>query len=159
MTTCRRGMPPNTRLLRKHGLALLSARGIPAVRRREVELHIALAVHVDLDPATIDELAEQQFVGQRTADRVLDQARHRAGAHHRIETLLGQVRPQRIGEDDVDLLLVQLVLKLHQELVDDAQHHLFVERLERDDRVEPVAELRREHALDVGHLVAGLTRV
>ncbi len=66
---------------------------------------------------------------------------------------------QRIGEVDVDFLLVQLILELHQELVDHAQDDLLVQCLERDHRIEPVAELRREHALDIGHLVAGLARV
>ena len=58
--------------------------------------------------------------------------------------------------DGVDLLLVQLVLELEQELVDDAQDDLVVERAERDGRIEAVAELRREHALDLAHLVARL---
>ncbi len=60
---------------------------------------------------------------------------------------------------DVDFFLVQLILELHQKLVDDAQDDLLVQRLERDHRIEPVTKLRREHALDVGHLVAGLARV
>ena len=58
--------------------------------------------------------------------------------------------------DGIDLLLVQLGLELEQELVDDAQDDVVVERAERDRRVEPVAELRREHALDLAHLVARL---
>ena len=65
---------------------------------------------------------------------------------------------QRVGEDRFDLLLVQLLFQLHQELVDHAQDDFLVERGEADDRVQAVAEFRREHALDVGHLVAGLLR-
>ncbi len=57
----------------------------------------------------------------------------------------------------LDLLLVQLGFELHQELVDHAQDDLVVQRLERDHRIQAVAELGREQALDVGHLVARLT--
>jgi len=61
---------------------------------------------------------------------------------------------QSVAERDVHLLLVQLLFQLHQELVDHTQDHLLVERVEADDRVQPVAELGREHAADLGHLVA-----
>src|SRR5471032_714749 len=54
---------------------------------------------------------------------------------------------------------MQLFFQLHQELVDDAQDDFLVQRAEADGRVDPVAELRREHALDVGHLVASLLGV
>jgi hypothetical protein len=49
---------------------------------------------VHLQAATVGQAAEQQFVGQRAADGVLDQALHRAGTHQRIEALLGQVLAQ-----------------------------------------------------------------
>ncbi len=61
---------------------------------------------------------------------------------------------QFVGEGDLDLLLGQLALELEQELVDHAQDDVLVERAEADRGVEPVAELGREQALDVGHLVA-----
>ncbi len=66
---------------------------------------------------------------------------------------------QPVGERDLDLLLGELAFELEQELVDDAQDDLLVERLEAHHRVETVAELGREQALDVGHLVARLARV
>ena len=50
-------------------------------------------------------------------------------------------------------------LKLQQELVHDAQNNGLVERLEAHHGIEPVAELRRKQALDVGHLVARLARI
>ena len=56
----------------------------------------------------------------------------------------------------LDLLLVQLLLKLHQELVDHAQDDLVVERCEGDRRVQPVTKFRRKQALDLCHFVAGL---
>ncbi len=68
---------------------------------------------------------------------------------------LGEVILQRIGEDGFDFLLVQLFLELHQELVDHAQDDFVVQRRKRNDGIQAVAELRREHALDLGHFVAG----
>ena len=144
-------------------LAATTCYRLPAsVRRRlasgvflEHELHLLVVADVDRHLAAGDELAEQQLVGERLADRVLDEPRHRPRAHLRIEALLRQVLLERRRERGVDLLLVQLVLELEQELVDDAQDDVVVERAERDRRVEPVAELRREHPLDLAHLVAG----
>ena len=103
---------------------------------------------------TFDQLTEQQFVGQRPTNRVLDQTLHRPRAHQRIETLLGRVQAQCVGESDLDLLLGQLALELEQELVDEAQNDVLVQRLEAHHGVQPVAELGREQPLDVGHLVA-----
>ena len=53
----------------------------------------------------------------------------------------------------------QLAFELQQELVDDAQDDLLVQRPEGHDGIQAVAELGREQALDVGHLVALLARV
>ena len=122
----------------------------------EAELDLVVVADVDRHLAAIDEPAEQQLVGERLADRVLDEPRHRARAHLRIEALLRQELAQLRRERRVDLLLVQLRFELEQELVDDAQDDLVVERAERDRRVEPVAELGREHPLDLAHLVARL---
>src|SRR6202049_4965259 len=60
-------------------------------RLRDVEHHPPAVVDVDRHASAIGELAEQQLVGERAADRVLDQARHRARAHLRIEAVLRQV--------------------------------------------------------------------
>jgi len=51
---------------------------------------------------------------------------------------------------------VQLFFELHQELVDHAHDDVAAERGKRNDRIEPVAEFGREHALDFGHLVTRL---
>ena len=57
----------------------------------------------------------------RGPDDVLNQAGHRAGAHQRVEALLGEHFLDRLAEVRFHLLLVQLFLELHQELVDHAQ--------------------------------------
>src|SRR6202171_497743 len=122
----------------------------------EIEPDLVVAADVDGHPAPVGELAEQKLVGKRLADGVLNQPRHRPRAHLRIEALLGQEFLQLHRERSLDLFLVQLVLQLEQELVDDAQDHVMVERGERNRRIEAVAELRREHALDRLELVARL---
>ena len=132
-----------------------SATGSRLLRLLEHELHLVVVVDVDRHLAAADQPAEQQLVGERLADRVLDQPRHRPRAHLRIEALLREELLELRRERRLDLLLVQLVLELEQELVDDLQDDLVVELRERDRRVEPVAELRREQPLDLGHLVAG----
>ena len=78
--------------------------------RLDVEQRLAFGVDVDRQAAAVDQAPEQQLVGQRTTDRVLDQALHRPRAHQRVEALLGQVLAQRVGEGDLDLLLGQLAL-------------------------------------------------
>src|SRR5882762_8056534 len=113
-----------------------------------------LDIHRDL-PA-VGELAEEQLVGERAANRVLDEPRHRARSHQRIEAVLREVLAQDVGEYRIDLFLVQLDLELHEELVHHAQDDFVIERLERDGRVQPIPELRRKQPLDFGALVAGL---
>src|SRR5882672_5310389 len=120
----------------------------------ELERDLAALVGVDGDLAAVGELAEEQLVGERAADRVLDEPRHRPRAHERIEAAFGEMLAQLVGEYRVNLLLVQLRLELHQELVDHAQDDVVVERAERDGRVQTVPELGGKHALDLRALVA-----
>ena len=54
---------------------------------------------------------------------------------------------------------MQLLFQLHQELVDHTQDDFFIERTEADDGIQTVAELRREHPLDIRHFVAGFLLV
>jgi len=68
--------------------------------------------------------------------------------------VLGEVLAQGVGEHRIDLFLVQLGLELHEELVHHAQDDVVIERLERDGRVQPIPEFRREQPLDLGALVA-----
>ena len=84
---------------------------------------------------------------------------HRSGTHQRIKALLGKESAQLVSEDRLDFLLLELVFKLNQELVDDPHDHVRIERAEGDDCIKPIAELWRKHALDVDHLVTGLLGV
>ena len=89
----------------------------------------------------------------------MDQTLHRSRAHQRVETDLGQVLPQCVGERGFDLFLSELAFQLQQEFVDHTQDDRRIQRPETDDGIQPVAELRREQAFDVGHLVALLARI
>src|SRR5690606_23214149 len=53
----------------------------------EVQLHLAFFIQRNLYLAAIHQAAEQQFVGQGTADGVLNQPLHRTGTHGWIEAL------------------------------------------------------------------------
>src|SRR5262249_2321758 len=127
----------------------LGLRRLGFLRILERELHLAGVVDVDRHVPASHEPAEEKLVGERLADRVLDEPRHRTRAHLRIEALSREELFELRRERRIDLLLVQLVLEVEQELVDDAQDHVVVELRERDRRIEPVAELGCEEPLDL----------
>ena len=104
--------------------------------------------------AAVHQFAKQQLIGQGLADGVLNQALHWASTHQWIKTFLGQVLAQFVCEHRIHFLLVQLFFQLHQELVDHAKNDFFIQRTEGNDRIQTVAELGAEHALDVFHLIA-----
>src|SRR5436190_20919795 len=55
------------------------------LRFLECERKLAFVVDVDRDVPAADEPTEQELVGKRLANRVLDEPRHRSRAHLRIE--------------------------------------------------------------------------
>jgi hypothetical protein len=57
----------------------------------EDQFDLLVFVEVDGDVAAVRQPAEQQFVGQRGADRVLNQARHRPRAHQRVEAVRSEM--------------------------------------------------------------------
>src|SRR3989454_3993471 len=124
----------------------------------ELQLDLLVVADIDAYPAAVLEPPEKQLVGQCSPDRVLDEPRHGPRAHQRIEALLRQVLLQALAELRFDLLLRKLLVELHQELVDHPHDDFVVERTERDDCVQAVAELGGEHPLDRLHLVARLHR-
>ena len=86
---------------------------------------------------------------------LLDHAGQRPGPHLIVIALLGQPAGGGVRQLDVDLAFGQLRLQLDDELLHDLAHHRHVQMAERDDGVQPVAELRREQAVD-GLLVVAL---
>ena len=51
---------------------------------------------------------------------------------------------------------MQLLFQLHEEFVDDAQDDVFVQRTEADNGIQTIAELWREHTLDIRHFITCL---
>ena len=99
-------------------------------------------------------MPKKQFVGERTPNRILDQALHRTRTHQGIEALFSEVGSKLLGEDRFNFFLMQLLFELHQEFVNHAQDDVFIERRKTDDVVEAIAKLGREHPFDFGHFIA-----
>src|SRR5437879_10316495 len=112
-----------------------------------LERQLDLLVLADIDgyPAAVLEAPEQQLVGQRSPDRVLDEPGHGPRTHQRIEALLRQVLLQALGELRFDLFLRELLVELHQELIDHPHDDYVVERTERDDRDRMSTRLNSSH--------------
>jgi hypothetical protein len=68
----------------------------------------------------MDQLAEQQFLGERLLDLLLDQAAHRPRAIELVIALLGQPRLGLVVEADVHIAIGELQLELEDELLDHA---------------------------------------
>ena len=100
-----------------------------------------------MDFAPVGQFAEQQFLGQRLLDLVLNQTAHRARSVEAIVALVRQPVARILVELDVDILFRQLEFELENELVDHAGHRVLAEIGEGHDRIETVAEFGREHAL------------
>ena len=116
--------------------------------------HDLVVLHHDLHDAALGELAEQQLLGQRLLDVLLDHPAERARAHLVVVALVGQPLGRLGRQLDLDVAVHQLRLELQHELLDHLQDHLLRQRREADHRVEPVAELRREHPLDRRRVLA-----
>src|SRR5262249_5502417 len=100
--------------------------------------------------AAVFQLAEEDLVGEPIAHFRLDDARERTGAKDRVEALLREICSRRGLQRDRDAAFGKLLLELDDEIVDDRLHHVRGQRLEVDDRVETVPELRTEHPFDGG---------
>src|SRR5262249_52400689 len=124
--------------------ALRRRRGRSARLEREREL---LAVEPDRHGAAVLEAAEQDLVREGIAHLGLDDAAQRTRAHDGIEPLLREPGTRLRQERDRHAPLRELGFELQDELVDDRLHHVGREALERDDRVEAVAELGVEQLL------------
>src|SRR5215211_4931433 len=132
------------------GWDLLRLRRDRAIEELEAEL-VASSLVRDDDDADVSaalELAEQNLVGEALLDMLLDDPRHRPRAHLLVVAVVHEPFGGFFGELDGDVAVAELRLELQHELLDDLGDHLRAEMREGDDRVEPVAELGREHAVD-----------
>ena len=102
---------------------------------------------------------KEQFISKRLPNHILNKTLHRTCAHLRIKSLARKESPQRFGKTDFHLLLLKLLFQCNQELIHHPHDDVGIERLKRDDGIETIAKLRREHPFDVLHLIARLARV
>ena len=84
--------------------------------------------------AALDQLAEQQFLGQRLLDVLLDHAGERPRAVQPVVAALGQPFLGRRGQLDRHVAVGELGLELHDELLDHAADDLRRQAGEGDDR-------------------------
>src|SRR5262249_37020932 len=111
-----------------------------------------VAVEVDLDAIGLAELALDEGLRQRVLDVALERASEGPRAVGAIRARLVDDPPLRVlGELDADLAALDRLVDLLDEQADDREQVVFRERLEDDDLVEPVDELRVEGLLDGGH--------
>src|SRR6187200_1087637 len=102
------------------------------------------------DVAALLEAAEEDLVGQRIADFLLDDTRQWPGAVDRIEPFPCQPDTRLRLQSEGHLALGELRLELQDELLEDRLHRLLRQRPERDDGVQAVSEFGAEGSLDGG---------
>ena len=110
-------------------------------------MHQFAILLVDLDRASVLELAEQQLFRQRLADLLLHQARHRSGAKDFVETPGGQPLPGCFCQFEGDTFFHQLHFHFLDELVDNSQDFSAPKLIEDNGLVQAIAELGAESAL------------
>ena len=109
---------------------------------------------VDLDLVPPRELAHQNLLRQRILDELLDRPLERPRAILLVVAVLHQEVGRRLGEAERELLLRQPLANVLEQHADDLRDVLAAERMEDDDVVETVQELRVEHVLQlVPHLL------
>src|SRR3546814_8345389 len=87
--------------------------------QRVADLGILARLHLHLDLAAVDELAEEQFLGERLLDLFLDQPAHRARALELVIALRRQPLTRRIVELDMDVAVGELQFEVEDESVED----------------------------------------
>ncbi len=92
--------------------------------------------------------SEQDFIGERCLDGLLDDARHRPRPHLLVIAMFDQPAARFVGEFDRDIAIGELGLELHDEFVDNLDDDLSRQMPECHNRIETVAEFRREHPVD-----------
>src|ERR1700730_1898942 len=98
--------------------------------------------------AALFQRAKQNLLGERLLDVLLDDARQRPGAELVVIAPLGEPRRCLRRQLDGDVAVAELRLELEHEFLHHLGDDLRREAGERNDRVEPVAELRAEQPVD-----------
>src|SRR5690625_29476 len=118
----------------------------------------ALRAPVDGDGRPVGDLAAEHELGELVADLALHQAAQRAGAVRGVVALEGEPLRRGRGDLELDPALGEPVAQPVDLQLDDGAELVEAERVEDDDVVEPVEELRLERLAHRAHhgLVLGL---
>src|ERR1700733_7567215 len=95
--------------------------------------------------------AAQDVRRQRILNLLLDGPLQRPGAVNRVETRLAQQVARTVFEHDVQIAFLQTLAQVHQLDVDDLADLLGAQRMEHDNVIDPVDELRSERLLHDFH--------
>jgi len=126
--------------------AVLQARGAAAGRLLTADLlkRQSILVHIDANPIALPELALEHPDGQRVEHAPLDGPLQGACAVHRIVPLRDDEVLGGVGQLDMNLAFLEPLEQVPHLDVDDFLHVLEPKRVEEDDFVDPVQELRPE---------------
>src|SRR5690606_27070782 len=110
----------------------------------------ALRSHVHLDLVAARELAHQDLLRERILEVTLDRPAERTSTEALVVAVVDEVLDRRIRQLELQLLLLEPALDLREEDMNDLADLLLRQRMEDDDVVQPVQELRVERPLDLG---------
>jgi hypothetical protein len=103
-----------------------------------------VALHISSNFAAVLEFAEQNLLGQRLLELVLNHARKRPSSHQPVVALVREPFSNIGTHIDLNVLGEQLAFELQEMLADDLPDGQWVKRVEVDDRIQAIPELRRE---------------
>ena len=108
----------------------------------------------DMHRAALGQLAKEQLFGERLLDMLLNDPAKRTRAHLVIIALLAKPSGGLGRQVDVDIAVNQLRLKLQDELGHHLHDDVAAQGRKGDDRIQTVAEFRREGALNRRRILA-----
>ena len=84
---------------------------------------------------SLKEISERTGLHPSTTHRILNDSLHWSCTHEWIKAMLGQISSEILSEACVHFLLMQLLFKLHQELINHAQDNALIQCLEAHDGI------------------------
>ena len=120
-------------------------------RTRTLVEHELLVLHINIDDRATRPFTFQDLLGDRVLKQALDRATQWTGTKGKVGPFLSDQTIRSIGHIDGHVLLDQTIAKIGHHEVHDLDDLVFRERLEHDDLIDTVQELRTEQALDLAH--------
>src|SRR5438105_5747963 len=117
-----------------------------AAQYAEIEL-LAVGRQVDFYLVALRKLGKQNLLGERILDELLDRSLERTRSELLVVAVFHKERRRRFSELESELLVAQSLLNILEQNLDDRRDVFLRQRMEDDDIVEPVEELRIERVL------------